>query len=82
MAEKYLDFTPVPHGTKHEDGTPVLNRYSTFITKGHDFPGAQVGWKSCLGVTRECLCPRLILTDSIVFNRPCFMRRACQIESQ
>lgn len=44
MAEedKYIDFAPVPHGAKHEDGTPVLNRYSTFITKGHDFPGAQV----------------------------------------
>ncbi|KAL1981461.1 hypothetical protein VTN96DRAFT_2633 [Rasamsonia emersonii] len=43
MAEedKYIDFAPVPHGAKHEDGTPVLNRYSTFITKGHDFPGAQ-----------------------------------------
>ncbi|KAL1963715.1 hypothetical protein VTN77DRAFT_7919 [Rasamsonia byssochlamydoides] len=43
MAEeaRYLDFSPAPHGAKHEDGTPVLNRYSTFITKGHDFPGAQ-----------------------------------------
>ncbi|KAL2013023.1 hypothetical protein VTN00DRAFT_548 [Thermoascus crustaceus] len=38
---RYIDFPSVPHGTKHEDGTPVLNRYSSTITRAHDFPGAQ-----------------------------------------
>ncbi|KAL1994540.1 hypothetical protein VTN49DRAFT_2010 [Thermomyces lanuginosus] len=38
---RYVQFPAVPHGSKHEDGTPVLNRYSSYITRGHDFPGAQ-----------------------------------------
>ncbi|KAI2906063.1 hypothetical protein CBS76997_2173 [Aspergillus niger] len=38
---KYLEFPCVPEGTKHEDGTPVLNRWSSTITRGHEFPGAK-----------------------------------------
>ncbi|KAH8700367.1 putative mitochondrial dihydroxy acid dehydratase [Talaromyces proteolyticus] len=38
---RYLDYTPAPSGSKHEDGTPLLNRYSTVLTRGHDSPGAQ-----------------------------------------
>ncbi|OKL59392.1 Dihydroxy-acid dehydratase, mitochondrial [Talaromyces atroroseus] len=38
---KYLDYSPVPYGSKHEDGAPVLNRYSTVLTRGHDSPAAQ-----------------------------------------
>lgn len=39
---KYIDFPALPDGAKHEDGSPALNRYSTTITKGHDFPAAKV----------------------------------------
>ena len=39
---KYIDYSPAPHGSKHEDGAPVLNRYSTVLTRGHDSPAAQV----------------------------------------
>lgn len=39
---KYIDFPCLPPDAKHEDGTPALNRYSATMTRGHDFPGAQV----------------------------------------
>ncbi|PLN84432.1 dihydroxy-acid dehydratase [Aspergillus taichungensis] len=38
---KYLEFPCLPDGAKNEDGTPALNRYSSHITRGHDFPGAK-----------------------------------------
>ncbi|KAI9931841.1 hypothetical protein ASPWEDRAFT_169317 [Aspergillus wentii DTO 134E9] len=38
---KYLNFNSLPDDAKHEDGTQALNRHSTTITRGHDFPGAQ-----------------------------------------
>ena len=38
---RYVNFPSVEHGTLR-DGSPVLNRWSSTITKGHDFPGAQV----------------------------------------
>ena len=41
-APRYIDFECVPAGTKREDGSPVLNRWSSVLTRGHDFPGAQV----------------------------------------
>jgi dihydroxy-acid dehydratase len=37
---KYINFPEVPYGTKR-DGKLVLNRWSSTITNGHDFPGAQ-----------------------------------------
>lgn len=39
---KYIEFPSLPDDAKHPDGTPALNRYSTTITRGHDFPGAKV----------------------------------------
>lgn len=39
---KYIDFPSLPDDAKHADGSPALNRYSSTITRGHDFPGAQV----------------------------------------
>lgn len=39
---KYIEFPSLPSGAKHDDGSPVLNRHSATITRGHDFPGAQV----------------------------------------
>lgn len=38
---RYLDFPCAPDGATR-DGKPVLNKYSSTITKDHDFPGAQV----------------------------------------
>ncbi|KAF2151694.1 dihydroxy-acid dehydratase [Myriangium duriaei CBS 260.36] len=38
---RFLDFKHIEYGAKHKDGSPVLNRYSSTLTKGHDYPGAQ-----------------------------------------
>jgi dihydroxy-acid dehydratase len=38
---RFLNFPHLPDGATR-DGQPVLNKYSTTITKDHDFPGAQV----------------------------------------
>lgn len=38
---RYINFPSIEHGTMR-DGAPALNRWSATITKGHDFPGAQV----------------------------------------
>lgn len=38
----YIDFPVLPDDAKHDDGTPLLNRHSSHITRGHDFPGARV----------------------------------------
>ena len=40
-APKYIAFPSIEHGALR-DGRPVLNRWSSTLTKGHDFPGAQV----------------------------------------
>ena len=37
---RYLDFPHRPEGATR-DGQPILNRYSSSLTQGHDFPGAQ-----------------------------------------
>ena len=38
---RYLDF-PRSDEVNGTDGKPMLNRYSTYLTREHDFPGAQV----------------------------------------
>ncbi|KAJ5897501.1 dihydroxy-acid dehydratase [Penicillium tannophilum] len=38
---KYINFPCLPPDTKHPDGSPALNRWSSAITKGHEFPGAR-----------------------------------------
>jgi dihydroxy-acid dehydratase len=38
---RYLNFPHLPDDATR-DGKPALNKYSTTITKDHDFPGAQV----------------------------------------
>lgn len=38
---RYIDFPYLEHGTVI-DGKLALNRWSHTITRGHDFPGAQV----------------------------------------
>ncbi|KAI6710506.1 hypothetical protein JHW43_006947 [Diplocarpon mali] len=47
---KYIDFPHLEHGTTN-DGKAALNRWSSTITREHDFPGAQAsdalrGWGS------------------------------------
>jgi dihydroxy-acid dehydratase len=37
---RYIKFPAIEHGTQR-DGKLVLNRWSSAITKDHDFPGAQ-----------------------------------------
>ena len=37
---RYLDFVRSEE-THNENGEPMLNRYSTMLTRQHDFPGAQ-----------------------------------------
>ncbi|MCJ1437420.1 hypothetical protein MMC27_006807 [Xylographa pallens] len=37
---RFLDFPHLPDDATR-DGKPLLNKYSSTITKGHDFPGAQ-----------------------------------------
>jgi dihydroxy-acid dehydratase len=37
---RYVDFPEIEHGTQR-NGKLALNRWSSTITKGHDFPGAQ-----------------------------------------
>ena len=38
---RYLDFPHLPDDATL-DGKPRLNKYSSTLTKDHDFPGAQV----------------------------------------
>ncbi len=42
---RFLDFPHLSANATTEDGRPRLNKFSSTITKDHDFPGAQV----CLG---------------------------------
>jgi hypothetical protein len=39
---RFLSFPSLPDDAKDADGKPRLNKYSATITRGHDFPGAQV----------------------------------------
>lgn len=40
---RYIDF-PKAADDATRDGEPVLNKYSTFLTREHDFPGAKVSF--------------------------------------
>lgn len=40
---RFLDFPHLPDNATDNDGRQRLNKYSSTITKDHDFPGAQVG---------------------------------------
>lgn len=39
---RYINFPSLPTDAKHPDGSPALNRHSSTITRGHEFPGARV----------------------------------------
>ncbi|KAJ5477384.1 dihydroxy-acid dehydratase [Penicillium diatomitis] len=38
---RYINFPSLPTDAKHPDGSPALNRHSSTITRGHEFPGAR-----------------------------------------
>lgn len=50
---RFLSFPHLPEGTKKEDGTPALNRWSSTLTTGHNFPGAQVHLSTLVGMYRN-----------------------------
>jgi dihydroxy-acid dehydratase len=39
---RFLNFPSLPDDAKDAEGKLRLNKYSATITRGHDFPGAQV----------------------------------------
>ena len=39
---RFLNFPCLPDDAKDANGKPALNKYSSTVTRGHDFPGAQV----------------------------------------
>jgi hypothetical protein len=41
---RYLDFPHLPDNAM-KNGEPVLNKYSSTLTKDHDFPGAQLSYR-------------------------------------
>ena len=70
--EKFLEFPSLPDDATR-DGKPALNKYSQFITKGHDFPGAQVWIRDTHrypGLDAGSL--------TLEHQRPCCMRRECR----
>ena len=40
---RFLSFRHLPDDAT-KDGKPVLNKFSSTLTKDHDYPGAQVGY--------------------------------------
>ncbi|KAL2004249.1 hypothetical protein VTN02DRAFT_4764 [Thermoascus thermophilus] len=72
---RYVEFPSVPHGTKHEDGTLVLNRYSSIITRGHDFPGAQAMLYAAGVPDRDAMkkCPQVGIASVWWEGNPCNM---------
>lgn len=47
---RFLNFAHVPDNATR-DGKPVLNKYSTTLTREHDFPGAQV-WSHAIKIAQ------------------------------
>ena len=45
---RFLSFPHLPDNATASDGKARLNKYSSTITKDHDFPGAQVRPRSCM----------------------------------
>lgn len=63
----YLDFQYAGDHETTSRGEPILNRYSTHLTKDHDFPGAKVKF----GPFHDSSDPVLMNCD----DRQCFMQR-------
>lgn len=39
---RYVRFPELSHGSLNAQGEPALNKWSTFITRNHDYPASQV----------------------------------------
>ena len=48
QTSRFLDFQEIPYGTKR-DGELVLNRYSSVLTNGHEYPGAKAMLYAAIG---------------------------------
>ena len=73
---KYVVFNQLPEGSLNDRGEPALNRYSTFITKDHDFPASQVSssWQVHSAWSRNLMINRLCYTQLASLTR-----RLCKI---
>lgn len=47
---RFLSFPHLPDDAKLEDGKPALNKYSSTLTAGHNFPGAQVRYPGATAI--------------------------------
>ena len=63
---RLLDFPHLPDNATTPEGQPRLNKYSSTITNGHDFPGAQVGTPDCQIHTKN---QRLMMAKGDVVRR-------------
>jgi hypothetical protein len=70
---RFLNFPCLPDDAKDAQGNPRLNKYSSTITHGHDFPGAQVRYDHILTAKAS------ILTS---LDRQCSMQLVCLIDTQ
>ena len=68
---RLLNFPHLPNDAVGQDGKPILNKYSSTITKDHDFPGAQV--RAPEGTEQNTL---------FTISRPCCTQRAYPIDKQ
>ena len=69
---RYLSFRHLPEDATR-NGKPVLNRYSSSLTNGHDFPGAKV---------RNNVRPKRTLQLRKFCSRPCCMPLVYQTMKQ
>jgi hypothetical protein len=69
----YIEFPHLP-GDATNDGKLVLNRHSTFITHGHDFPPAKV----CMAANYLHLPVRHLLINA----RPCCTEQESRTKSR
>jgi len=49
----YIDFKRLEDGALNEYGEIALNKHSAIVTRGHDFPGAQVGTQTATSKRRR-----------------------------
>ena len=68
---RYLDFPHLPDGTMR-DGKLALNKYSSTVTNGHDFPGAQVYYVAVANLS-------IVSINTHIHPRPCSTPPVCRI---
>ncbi|KAI5844886.1 hypothetical protein BZA05DRAFT_448092 [Tricharina praecox] len=48
QTSRFLDFQEIPYGTKR-NGELILNRYSSVLTNGNEYPGAKAMLHAAIG---------------------------------